>query len=250
MKTLIAIPVFNEEKSLRDVVSDTAQRLSGDMDRIVLINDGSTDSSHREILRLCEIYDSVELIHHEKNRGYGASMIDALSYGRKSGYDYVITMDCDRQHRPEDLSRFLRADPEIDVLSGSRYLPDSGDSGSAPVDRVEINSRIVKRLNRKFGWSLTDAFCGYKRYRLKNIEEELFLEKGYAFPLEFWPFAYWKKLSVQEIAVKRIYTTDDRSFGEDLDRKRKRYRYYLSTFSASEKRFQRMFSGELSPCIH
>lgn len=237
MNQLVAIPVYNEEQSIRNVAAETIPHVRDSIRELLFIDDGSTDGSGAIIRDLAHNHSVVRALHHERNRGYGAVLIAALEYGKRNGYDYLITMDCDRQHQPEDLSRFATFDPEIGILSGSRYLPDSGQSGSAPVDRVEINRRVTGRLNREFNWNLTDAFCGFKRYHLAQFDTELLTEKGYAFPLELWAYAARFRISIREIPVHRIYTTDDRSFGEDLDRRRKRYRYYLRTLNRALRRF-------------
>lgn len=235
---LLAIPVYNEEESVRGVVEDALHHLGGDLEEILLIDDGSTDASPRILTELSRQYDKLLVIRRPINRGYGATVIEALDRGRERGYDFVITMDCDRQHRPEDLFRFVRHDPAVDVVSGSRYLPESGRSGEAPSDRVEINSRITKRLNRMYGWNLTDSFCGFKRFKIGSVPSGLLHVTGYSFPLEFWAFSARFNLNIVEIPVQRIYTTDDRSFGEDLDRQRKRLRYYLETLREADRRFK------------
>ena len=239
MKHLLCIPVYNEEATLQEVLAETRARLDESLSEILLINDGSSDGSRR-IIEEARAQDSrIRAIHRPVNQGYGAAMIDSLARGRAGGFDYVITMDCDRQHRPEDLARFVAHDPEISVVSGSRYLAESDRKGQAPEDRVAVNERITRLLNRTYGWALTDSFCGFKRYRTDQIDPGLFTERGYAFPLEFWAYARGRGLSIEEIPVSRIYTTDDRSFGEDLDKIRKRYKYYLQTFYRARKRFER-----------
>lgn len=239
---LLAIPVFNEEKNLP--LFGPALFGNGDpvpppgIDEVLFINDGSTDAS-ADILSRWARHPGIRVISHGINQGYGQAMISAMTEAVGGGHSHVITMDCDRQHSPEDISRFLAADPSIDVISGSRYLPASRQCGAAPADRVEVNTRITAHLNRRFGFALTDAFCGFKRYRLAGIRPEAFRETGYAFPLEFWAFAAAEGLSIEELAVSRIYTTDSRSFGDDLDRTRKRYHYYLTVLARSARRFER-----------
>ncbi|MBU44903.1 MAG: dolichyl-phosphate mannose synthase [Spirochaetaceae bacterium] len=235
---LLAIPVYNEASSLREVFSEILDHLPEQIQAIVAIDDGSTDGSAEILDELSKEQSIIFVRHHRQNHGYGCAMIESMKIAQKHGYSHLITMDCDRQHRPEDLIRFLNVDPDIDVVSGSRYLPESRRQGHAPEDRVEINSRITARLNRRYGWSLTDSFCGFKRYKMERIDPALFSETGYAFPMEFWPYCQGKGLKIQELAVSRIYTTDSRSFGEDLDRRRRRYRYYLNTFRKAEKKFQ------------
>lgn len=236
MSCVLAIPVYNEEKNLPEVVRQTIDHASL-FSRILLINDGSSDNSGRVIDELCREHPALKAIHHKENRGYGYAMAEAFRSGSDAGAEFVITMDCDRQHRPEDLERFLAVSSTVDVVSGSRYLADSRREGSAPEDRVEINTRITRKLNRLYGWHLTDSFCGFKRYKVKPLVGVRFEETGYAFPLEFWAFAAKRHLQIEEIPVSRIYTTDDRTFGEDLDRKRRRYRYYLETLARSRRRF-------------
>ena len=235
---LLAIPVFNEADSLEGVFSEILDHLPPEIQAIVAIDDGSSDGSAEILDELSQKRDKIFVRHHQENHGYGCAMIESMKIARKHGYSHLVTMDCDRQHRPADLIRFIQMDPDIDVVSGSRYLPDSRTQGNPPEDRVEINSRITARLNRHYEWSLTDSFCGFKRYRMENIDPDQFKETGYAFPMEFWAFCRRSNLLIQELAVSRIYTTDSRSFGEDLDRRRRRYRYYLETLKSAEKKFQ------------
>ena len=234
---LLAVPVYNEAGSLKEVFSEILEHLPSRVEAILAIDDGSSDGSAEILDELSRQHSGIFVRHHTENHGYGCAMIESMQIARKHGYSHLITMDCDRQHRPEDLVRFIEMDPSIDVVSGSRYLPESRRQGDAPEDRVEINSRITARLNRQYGWTLSDSFCGFKRYRMQRIDASLFEETGYAFPMEFWAYCRRMGLTIQELAVSRIYTTDSRSFGEDLDRRRKRYRYYLQTLRRAESKF-------------
>jgi glycosyltransferase involved in cell wall biosynthesis len=237
MSHLLVIPVFNEESSLVSVLTNTCRHLPAEINRILLINDGSTDGSAAILDQLAARDSRLVVRHRPRNLGYGATQIEAMRFGQAGGFQYLITMDCDEQHRPEDLARFVAFDPAVDVVSGSRYLSDSLGIGHAPEQRVQINARITALVNRECGWNLTDTFCGFKRYRLDSVRPDLFCVNGYAFPMEFWAFAARYGLRVQELAVPRIYITDDRSFGEDLDRQRRRYRYYLSVWREARRRF-------------
>ncbi len=234
---LLAIPVYNEKKTIPTLIEQTLANLPPEIRRIICIDDGSTDGSSEALDEQAAIHNNVEVVHQSKNGGYGQSIITGLKLARDRGYSHLITMDCDLQHRPEDLIRFVRMDSKIDLVSGSRYLPESLSQGTAPPDRMEINGRIPARLNARYDWNLTDAFCGFKRFATASIDPDAFQEKGYAFPMEFWAYAKARNLRIEEIPVSRIYTTDDRSFGEDLDRKRRRYRYYLQTWLRSEKKY-------------
>ena len=236
---LLAIPVFNEAENLPTFLNDLFANSLPAIDEVLFINDGSSDGSKELLNQIKSPRNdlSVRVVHHTTNQGYGQAMITAMTEAVGGGHDYLITMDCDRQHRPEDIRLFVEADRAIDVVSGSRYLPSSRRCGDAPEDRIEVNTRITKRLNDRFHFNLTDSFCGFKRYRMQNINAGSFTETGYAFPMEFWAYAYHQKLTITELAVSRIYTTDSRSFGEDLDRTRKRYHYYLKVLHQSLRKY-------------
>ena len=66
------------------------------------------------------------------------------------------------------------------------------------------------------GFDLTDAFCGFKAYRVEALAKLQVTETGYAMPLELWVQAACQKLSVVEVAVPRIYLDESRSFGGTL----------------------------------
>jgi len=245
-KFLLGIPVYNEEENIVPFFEQLFAKLPEKIHHIIVINDGSTDNS-KNLLESLKKYPKIEIVHRYPNQGYGASMIFLLEYARKNHFDFLITMDCDRQHRVEDIQRFIEEDSNIDVLSGSRYLPDSPLCGiSPPQERVKINQKITNKLNKIYRWQLTDAFCGFKRYKTKKINPSLLEEKGYAFPLEFWAYCYYNQLSIKEIPVARVYITDDRSFGENLDKHRIRYRYYLSVFKKSNQKFAKKIATKTS----
>lgn len=234
---LLAIPVYNEKNTIQTLLEQTLASLPDAVKSIAMIDDGSTDGSSQKLDELTQMDRRILVFHQDQNCGYGRSMQRALQIGLSRGFDSVITMDCDLQHRPEDLIRFVEMPEDVDLVSGSRYMPDSRVEGqAAPEDRMEINSRITRALNQRYGWQLTDAFCGFKRYRVQPELERL-SENGYAFPMEYWALAFNLGLKIVEIPVSRIYTTDNRSFGEDLDQRRRRYAYYLRTWRRAEKRF-------------
>ena len=175
MKTLVAIPVFNEEKYVTDVLQKVRQYASD----ILVIDDGSSDQTPLLLAK-----QPVEVIRHAENRGYGQSMIDAFRWAQCYGFDWLITMDCDEQHEPESLPDFERAIREhcVDVISGSRYHPDSPADDHPPEDRRAINKTITEIINDRLDLNLTDAFCGFKAYRVDAVRKLPLTERGYAFP--------------------------------------------------------------------
>ena len=223
MKTLVAIPVYNEEQYVEKVLGEV-KRFASD---VLVIDDGSTDQTPLLLAK-----QKVEVIRHAENRGYGQSMIDAFRTAQCWGFDWLITMDCDEQHEPAALPVFFDAiaADDADVISGSRYLDAKLEADRPPQDRRAINGRITKLLNEDLGYDLTDSFCGYKAYRVSAANQLSLSERGYAFPLQFWVQARAKGLRVREIPVRLIYNDPNRSFGGPLNDADNRLQHYLSVY--------------------
>ncbi len=217
---LTALPVFNEVKSVCPVL-DKVAHYSDDM---LVVDDGSTDGT----LELLRQRNDITLVEHKTNQGYGGALITAFEYAVENEYDILVTIDCDGQHEPELIRSFvaLSAESNADIISGSRYLNTLDDVSQAPEDRRNINRQITNLLNQKLGYSITDAFCGFKAYRIDALRKLKLTETGYAMPLELWVQAWCQKLTVKEVAVPLIYLDEDRSFGDNLDDPSIRLEYY------------------------
>lgn len=221
-KVLIGIPVYNEEKYVNDVLSEVL-RYSDD---VLVIDDGSTDETP---LRLAQ--QSVEVIRHAENRGYGRSMQDMLRWAKFDGFDWLITMDCDEQHEPEAIPDFIQAihRNKADIISGSRYLANTPLDDAPPKDRRIINAQITDEIKARLNLSLTDSFCGFKAYRIEACEKLTLNVDGYDFPMQFWVQAVAHGLRIEEIPVRLIYNDPSRSFGGPLDNPTSRIDHYRKT---------------------
>ena len=219
MKTLIALPAYNEQKDIGFIISQIKKY---DLD-ILVIDDGSTDGTQEQLSNI----KSISTISHEKNLGYGQTIIDAFKYGISNGYDSIITMDCDGQHIPEEVQIFLTQISDYDIVSGSRYLIQANKlDPQIPPDRYAINMEITQILNETTKLDLTDSFCGFKAYKTDAIKKMKLTEKGYGMPLQLWMQAWKSGLSIKEIPVKLIYNNADKRFSGELDDPSIRIDYY------------------------
>jgi glycosyltransferase involved in cell wall biosynthesis len=232
-KTLVLIPVYNEEAHLAGLLHRLRQVYSGD---VLCVDDGSVDRSVEVLGQLKDLRTRV--IHQPFNRGYGATLIRGFSEAHVGGYDFLVTMDSDGQHRPDWIPRFFEAVRDWDVVSGSRYLVDSAENAEAPTDRRRINTVVTEVINSFTGFGLTDAFCGFKAYRVAALAKLSLQESGYSMPLQFWIQAKVFGLRVTELPVSRIYDDPNRSFGADLDIPEKRLAYYLETITKEKERWK------------
>jgi glycosyltransferase involved in cell wall biosynthesis len=218
MRPLVAIPVFNEEHYLGEVLEQT---LGYPVD-VLAVDDGSTDATPRVLAS----FPQVRVIRHAQNRGYGAALRTAFDFAIEQGYDVVITMDSDRQHLPNLIPSFLDQISDADIVSGSRYLQNFKEDTAAPAGRMRINGLVTDELNASLRLNITDAFCGFKAYRTSALAKLEISEDGYGMPLEIWVEAACKRMRVKEIAVPRVYVDMNRSFGVKLDDERARLTYY------------------------
>ena len=219
MTTLIAIPVYNEQPTVHAVV----KRVRAHAEHVLLIDDGSTDGTADAIAHIHAPMD-LDLIRHEGNLGYGRSLRSAYRRAAERGFDWIITMDCDEQHEPDELPAFFEAIAQADkeggpdIISGSRYLDPSLDPiGEPPGSRRAINRTITAELNQRLGLSLTDGFCGFKAHRVSALNRLRLTEEGYAFPMQLWVQLVATGAQIAERSIRRIYNDPNRSFGGELD---------------------------------
>jgi len=242
MRTLIAIPVYNEQQYIDRVIPRVLQYATD----VLVIDDGSTDNTP------CMLPEHpVEVIRHSVNRGYGRSLRDAFLWACTLKYDWVVTMDCDEQHEPALIPRFLEAQErgDADIISGSRYHPESPSSNAPPPDRRAINAEITSEVNQRLGLSITDAFCGFKSHRVAAIDKIEFSEDGYAFPMQLWVRSVAAGLRIREIPVSLIYKDPKRTFGGHLDDPASRLEHYRKQLHCEIERHERLLPPSASESL-
>jgi glycosyltransferase involved in cell wall biosynthesis len=222
---LAAIPVYNEVSSVQGVLDEVIKYAPN----VLAVDDGSSDGTSE----LLDRREDVTVLHHSKNLGYGAALRTAFQYAIDEGYEILVTLDCDGQHQPKRIPRFVTACKNADIVSGSRYLKTYEGDSAPPQERLFINRTITKRLNDEFAWNLTDTFCGFKAYRVSALEQLRITVDGYAMPLELWAQAAFLGMRIIEIPVPLIYLDLSRSFGGSLDDGRIRLQHYNSVIDSS-----------------
>ena len=85
---------------------------------------------------------------------------------------------------------------------------------------------LTAEINKRLSLDITDAFCGFKAYRVSSLKPLPLTEPGYAMPLELWVQASAAGLQVTELPVPLIYLDEKRTFGGQLDEADVRLEYY------------------------
>ena len=240
-RTLTALPVYNEARYVMPVL-DEVVRFSQD---VLVVDDGSRDGT----ADLLDGRHDILQVRHPRNLGYGAALGSAFRYAIDQDYEILVTIDCDGQHEPQRIPEFIRTcrERQADIVSGSRYLQRFAGDSRPPEARRQINHILTEELNRRLGLQLTDAFCGFKAYRVAALARLEITDPGYAMPLELWVQAARQDLRIVELAVPLIYLDETRSFGGSLDDAERRlavYREVLArALAASEPAVARMTPG-------
>jgi len=227
-RALTALPVYNEARHVDTVLAEVSRYC----DDILVVDDGSTDETAERL----RAHPDVRVVQHPRNRGYGAALRSAFEYATKEGFDVLVTIDCDGQHEPQRIPDFVRACEGVDIVSGSRYLQAFPGDTLPPEQRRQINQVITQEINAALGLTLTDAFCGFKAYRVAPLAGLNITEDGYAMPLELWVQAVARGLRIIELPVPLIYLDETRSFGGALDDATRRLQHYREVLVRSMAR--------------
>ncbi|TRZ52679.1 glycosyltransferase [bacterium] len=194
---LIFIPVRNEEQSIATVINKVRRSTNFD---ILVIDDQSTDSTSQILKNL-----NVEVLTRRSN--VGSRIINGLTIGYFLGYDYIVKIDGDDQHNPEDIKRlYERAqNTNADIVIGSRHLEHFN------ANILSINGAgmwfCAQLASCFYGKRITDATSGLKIWSRRACEiaiqsfREGKLKQGSTYHVEELLIASRKKLNVEEIGV-------------------------------------------------
>jgi glycosyltransferase involved in cell wall biosynthesis len=170
-KVLVAIPAYNEEATIAQVV-DRVRTCAPGFDLLV-VNDGSVDATE-SILSAAGVWTATHLC----NLGYGRAIQTALEFALRHRYETLITLDADGQHLPEQVLQMYEAYEREgwDYLLGSRYVA-TGDYSAAALGR-RIGMRLFSRVTEAVtGRRIYDTTSGLKILRRTVFE-----------PLDRWHF--------------------------------------------------------------
>ena len=166
MKISVLIPVYNEKKTLLDVL-ELVDRVDFEKE-IIVVDDCSTDGT-KELLE--KHFDggkgNVRTFYHDVNRGKGAAIRTAIS---KASGEYVIVQDADMEYSPHEMKKLVTKMEEtgIEAVFGSRFL-DTWQSTSLP--HYLVNWFLTFLTNLLFGSRLTDMETCYKMVKTDLIKK-------------------------------------------------------------------------------
>ena len=193
--TLVIIPTYNEIENIEAIVRAVfSQEKQFD---ILVVDDSSPDGTGNIVTNLQQEFSNLFIeVRHEKS-GLGTAYIHGFKWAIAKNYDYIIEMDADFSHNPNDLIQLFNACAEdgADFSVGSRYLNNKINVINWDFKRLFLSyfaSKYVRFITQIPIYDTTAGFVCYKRKVLENIELDKIKFVGYAFQIEM-KFKAWKK---------------------------------------------------------
>lgn len=195
LRVIAAIPCFNTEKHIGDVVERTKKYV----DKVIVINDGSHDETTRAALDA-----GATVISHEENKGYGEAINSCLKAAREEKPDILVIVDGDGQHNADEIPRLLApiVNDGADIVIGSRFL----DGLNMPEYRRFGIGVITYLWNFGSKTKVTDSQSGFRAYTKDAYEKLSVSEQGMSASIEILEQARRAKLKIKEVPMTCIYT--------------------------------------------
>ena len=152
----VVIPCFNEGVSIAALVREVRQYLPV----VMVVDDGSTDDTAAQAAAA-----GATVFSHARNLGKGAALKTGLSGALTRGFGWVLTLDGDGQHSPQDVPAFLGCGEQTNarlVVGNRMHNPQA-----IPWLRRQVNRWMSRRLSERAGQLLPDSQCGFRLINLK-----------------------------------------------------------------------------------
>ena len=195
-KGLILIPAYNEGARVRAVAEQALGYLP-----VLVVDDGSVDDTARQ----AELAGA-QVVSYRPNRGKGIALKTGIQYALDHGYDFIITLDSDGQHDPQEIPLFLNAlqDQSGDLIIGRRNF-----------SQMPLTRRLANTLGtRLFSWavkeSILDNQSGYRLIGRRLMEELLTSdESGYEFEVEMIVLCLLRSYKLDWVPIRTIYADEE-----------------------------------------
>ncbi|MBM3876540.1 MAG: polyprenol monophosphomannose synthase [Verrucomicrobia bacterium] len=208
-KTLVVVPTFNEKDNLLPL----AARVLGlpvPVDMLV-VDDNSPDGTGRLADELAAKHPQIHVLHRQTKDGLGRAYIAGFKWALERGYEFILEMDGDFSHSPDDIPKFLAAAQHADLVLGSRYC-----NGirviNWPLTRLMLSLGAGKYVRLITGMRISDPTGGFKcfrRHALQALDLEAVRSNGYSFQIELTHKLWRDGWTIAEVPI--IFT--DRFLG-------------------------------------
>ncbi len=188
-----AIPVYNNSAT----VADVARRCLQQIPNVLVVDDGSTDADLRDLLKSLDVI----VVQHPTNRGKGAALRTALDFAAKNGGEYLLTLDGDGQHFPEDIPRFLAQIAPHTILIGNR----SEITGQMPRSSLFGREFSDFWIGIESGAVVKDTQSGFRIYSVADVLSLPLAATHYDLEVEVVTRAIWAGMRLASVPIHVSY---------------------------------------------
>ncbi|MEZ7885410.1 MAG: polyprenol monophosphomannose synthase [Bacteroidales bacterium] len=210
---IVIIPTYNEKENIEKIIRAVkSQPVAFD---ILIIDDGSPDGTADIVKNLQkEFNNSLFILERKGKLGLGKAYITGFKWAVENNYEYIVEMDADFSHNPNDLPRLYKACEEgADLAIGSRYC--NGISViNWPIGRVIMSYYASTYVRKVLGMKIFDTTAGFKCYRrqvLDTIDFSRIKMKGYGFQIEMKYNTYKLGFKIKEVPIIFVDRTEGTS---------------------------------------
>lgn len=202
--SIVIIPTYNEKENIANII-DAVLSLSQPFD-VLVIDDNSPDGTAFIVQDVMKDQPGrVHLLQREGKLGLGTAYIAGFKWALERDYEYVIEMDADFSHNPNDLIPLREAchDGDADLSVGSRYIT-GVNVVNWPMGRVIMSYYASAYVRMVTGMNVRDTTAGfvcYSRRVLERIDLDKVEFKGYAFQIEMKFTAYKLGFKIKEVPI-------------------------------------------------
>ncbi|MFM7030399.1 MAG: polyprenol monophosphomannose synthase [Micrococcales bacterium] len=201
MSTLVIMPTYNESESIRKIAGGLLETVK-DVD-LLIVDDNSPDGTGKIADEMAAANPRVHVLHRTEKNGLGPAYLAGFAWGFEHGYEYLVEMDADGSHRPEDLINMLAVAPNNDLVIGSRWVR-GGKVVNWPLSRQVISrtGNFYARLMLRAG--INDITAGFRVFRasfLQSLNLSEIASAGYSFQVEMAWRCFKAKARIQEVPI-------------------------------------------------
>lgn len=200
-KTLVIVPTYNERDNL-PLLAERLLRLPVQVDLLVA-DDSSPDGTGEMADELAAKNPSIHVLHRAKKEGLGRAYCAGFAWALERDYEFIMEMDGDFSHNPDDIPKFLEAARDADLVLGSRYC-----NGirvmNWPMSRLMLSKSAGVYVRAITGMPFSDPTGGFKCFRrraLQSIDLNLIRSNGYSFQIELTHNIWRQGMKIVEVPI-------------------------------------------------
>lgn len=200
MRIWVVIPAYNEALQLDKLLDQLKEKNLSTL----VVDDGSSDATYKVAKAKADL-----VLQNEKNLGKGLSLNKAISHLlNNKQFDYLIIMDADGQHSPEDINSFIKeAEQDSCFVVGNRMDNPTG----MPRLRIITNKLMSWLISKITGQYIPDTQCGFRMIKRKVLENIAIKAKKFEIESEILIKAANLGFAIKSLPVRTIYFENPQS---------------------------------------